>query len=241
MLRANVERAAAVVMAAAVVVGGVAGCESSGMSLRETRTENYSAYLYSMYDDAAAQQAADTRGPLRTPLRVGVAQVGEVAPPDAMMDRLRREQRLFAAVQPVPAIFGEASANKVDGAEARRRVRMMRQHAQDLGLDYLLLYGGTIDYGSQETPTSVMDLTIVGAYVVPSRDVKAAARASGSLIEVRSGRVVLSASAEGARQKWVPAMSQGGAKVEVLEGLRDEVVGKLAEEVVGRVKERAGG
>jgi hypothetical protein len=136
-------------------------------------------------------------------------------------------------------MFGESTAAKVDGAEARRRVRVMRQHANDLGLDYLLLYGGTIDYGSQETPTSVMDLTIVGAYVVPSRDVKAAARASGSLIEVRSGRVVLSASAEGARQKWVPAMSQGGAKVEVLEGLRDEVVGKLAEEVVGRVRERA--
>jgi hypothetical protein len=34
MLQVNAKRAAAMVMAAAVVLGGGAGCESSGMSLR---------------------------------------------------------------------------------------------------------------------------------------------------------------------------------------------------------------
>jgi hypothetical protein len=238
MIRVKVTRSAAL---AAIGCAILAGCESSGLSPREAGTGTYSTYLYSLYDDQSVQPAMDAQAPLRTPLRVGVAQVGEVAPAQAVVERLRREPALFASVQPVPAVLDSTGGReRPDPAEARRRLRLMRQHAQDLGMDYLLLYGGTMDYGSQQTPAGVMDLTIIGAWVVPSKDVKAVGRASASLLDVRSGRVVLSASAEGERKRWVPTMTAEGAQVEVLKGLRDEVVGRLAEEVVGRVRERAG-
>ncbi|MDB5322857.1 MAG: hypothetical protein JWN40_4488 [Phycisphaerales bacterium] len=242
MVRLSIKRSAVVVGVLGLAV--VAGCESSGLSPRETHGGDYSTYLYSLYDDGGATAQPGRPGAdvlLRAPLRVGVAQVGEVGPAEGVLARLRAEPTLFASVQAVPAVFERMGQQTVDAAEARRRVSMMRQHARDLGMDYLLMYGGTMDFGSEQTSSGLLDLTIVGAYVMPSKDVKAVGRSAAAMVDVRTGRVVLSASSEGERKKWVPTMAQGGAQVEVLKGLRDEMVGRLADAVVTRVRERAGG
>src|SRR5688500_14029171 len=87
------------------------GCTSSGLSPREVRGQDYAGYVYSMYDAAAlpanknaalgaTTATAAPRKPLVTPAKVAVAQLGEVAPPTALMDKLRADTAAFASVQP---------------------------------------------------------------------------------------------------------------------------------------------
>jgi len=72
-----------------------AGC-TQGLSARETRTQNYSSFIMSLYDQPLqqAQPAA-----LVAPMRVAIAQVGELAPPQAMLSHLRTRPELFTRLR----------------------------------------------------------------------------------------------------------------------------------------------
>src|SRR5690349_3454505 len=120
--------ALAAATAAAAALGG-AGCSMSYLSERETAGRTQSDYLYSLYDKpapanaAAAGAAAPAAGaspgpgganepgtveaqgparPLRLPTTVTVVQIGEVAPPQSMVDALRKEPAVFARVETMP-------------------------------------------------------------------------------------------------------------------------------------------
>jgi len=81
--------------------------------------------------------------------------------------------------------------------------------------------------GSHQTGLSLLDLTIVGAFVVPSREIKAQARASGALVDLRTNRVVLTASASTEGSRLGSAASEDGDEMKLLRSVRDEVVEKL--------------
>ena len=90
--------------------------------------------------------------------------------------------------------------------EAQQHAERMRRYAADLGADYLFLYGGTLDQSQTSTPLAAMNLTVIGAFLVPSQKLDADVKAAGSLVDVRSGRVVLSVSADGAE---LPVLGRG--------------------------------
>ena len=238
-------RRIAAVAALALVV--VAGCSYEGLSPRERPGQSQSLYLYSLYEQMPAEAMNAPPPPMRLPGRVGVVQVGEAAPPAALIAALRADPMVFGRVESLPGIVHEGgfdhtgNRNRAPDASAAARVHVngLRNLAADLGMDYLLLVGGTVDYGTNGTPLSLADLTIVGAFVVPSQHTRATARANGALVDVATGRIVVNSAAEAHRKSLVPKVSVDGEQEKLLTKLRDDVVEKLGQQVLTDARLRA--
>ena len=220
----------------------IAGC-GSHLSPRETRTQNYSAFILSLYENP--RPAAQTTA-LTAPMKVAVAQVGEIAPPQLLLDHLRQRGELFSRVEGIPGVFEELSDCNNQGGltpterqQVRDRVARLQRLTQDLGMDYLFIYGGSIDHYVRENPLQVLDLTIIGAFVVPSREVRAIGKAAGALIDVRSGAVVFITSADTEKTGLASASTQDGKQLKVLQDTRESLHLRLADQLTTRCKEVA--
>lgn len=221
--KARIARVEAVVAASAAGLLLV-GCTSSGLSENETPMHNYSALMYSdnfalAPTDPAAN--APVRALPREPIRVAVAQVGEIAPPQSMLDALRARPDLFSQVTPIS-----------DAGNAVQQMSQMRQMARDFGADYLLVFGGNIEHGHTQTGLSVFDLTIAGAFVVPSNAVIVDGKAAGALIDLRTAQPVMSFSSEAKGNGMAPTAFAENAEAGSTLADRDELVKKLTGDVV---------
>lgn len=205
------------------------GC-SSGISRREGSGHTQSLYLSELLDGSDIKSAGSERAPLRAPATLAVAQIGEVAPPQTMMTRLREKGTLFSRVEAIPALD---SRSYYDHRNRGRddSIDTLRAMAGSLGLEYLLLVGGTVDELHSATPLSVLNLTIVGAFVVPSHRTVATMKASGALIEVRTGRLVSISVVEAKAEQLRPLASAEGDMDRKLDAMRDQLTVSLADAV----------
>jgi hypothetical protein len=180
---------------------------------------------------AAAEAAQAPRRPIVLPIKLAVAQLGEVSPPTAVLDRLRQETTAFAMVQPIPSITQ-------DGNE-KPSAKSMRRLARDLNADYLFVYGGTIDHAITGTPLGAANLTIIGAYVVPSEKIHAQAKVSGSLIDIApgaAGGVLLTVSADDKDWALSPFAARDSDDMTLTRKVRERAVAKLMDQFVAKVK-----
>lgn len=116
----------------------------------------------------------------------------------------------------------------------------MRNLARQTGADYLFLFGGTIDRATTNTALSLADLTIVGAFIVPSKRVAGEARASGTLVDVQTGQAMLIVSAERKDQRLAPTAAEQNSELKMSEQLRDQLASDLVEQLKSRVRAVAG-
>jgi hypothetical protein len=233
----------------AVLTAGclVAGCASDGLSPRETPGRDYSLYVNSMYE-LPASHTRRAPAELRFPTQLAVAQIGEVAPPAEMLRELRKQTTLFARVEGLPGttsapVDRHARWNLDDNAPAagaREHLRGMCRLARDMGLTHLLVFGGTIDHATNTTGLAAADLTIIGAFVMPSREIRATARASAALIDVESESVVLIASADNDRTKLTPAIGQDNDRLKLMQSMRDTLIDELTTNFIAQCSQRAG-
>jgi hypothetical protein len=231
----------------------VAGCASTGLSSREVGRQNYSSYVLSANDaDSVPVTGPATfpvAKPVSFPMRVAVAQIGEVAPPDELIENLRKHPELFSRVEGIPAMasmdrpqfnsYNDANSTWSQRDFAYQQTQHMRGLAQSMGLDYLILCGGTIDYGTSPTPLSLADLTIVGAFVVPSKEIDGTARASAALIDAQNGGVVMISSAQTDKSHTATTIGQDGDQMKLLKAIRDDVMSKLSDRIVSDAKAHA--
>lgn len=183
---------------------GLVGCTHTGMSVRETPGNNLNSFVNALYDPGLIPEGTPAAAPLKFPIRLGVVQVGEVSPPQAMMDEFGKHHELFASVQSISAVGSPNGSNGYNQENSQFRqqnavqeqIRRIREVSHDMGLTHVLLIGGTIDQARSSTGLSLLDLTIVGYFVVPSQKIVADAKGGAYLIDVATGRVVLSASAD---------------------------------------------
>src|SRR5688572_1613530 len=84
----------------------IAGC-ASGQSRHERPAQTYPTFILSLYDDPKPQPRS---APPVAPMRVAVAQVGELVPPQAMLEHLRQSKAMFQRVEGIPAIFDDYGA-----------------------------------------------------------------------------------------------------------------------------------
>lgn len=208
------------------------GCASSGLSYREGGARTQGAYLNALYTDVNAA-SVEPASPFRAPASIAVAQIGEVSPPLVMISRLREQKSLFARVEAIPATGGaQQSWDRSSGdSAARSEIDSLRSMAASLGMDYLLLVGGSVDQTQNGTPLSALNLTIIGAFIIPSHQTHALMKASGALIDVRSGRIVCISNAELHDDHLTPLISSEGDSARLLERMRDRVTVALADAV----------
>ncbi len=132
---------------------------------------------------------------LRFPARIGVArvesrQLTSVPPAELtywgeLAERLGPEAGEFAPVSPLIAAMVDPDQGRARGpaeliADIRRGAA--RQH-----LDYVLIYELSGDFSQSTNMLSAADLTILGYFLLPSREVNIRAAANAILLDVRNG------------------------------------------------------
>ena len=156
--------------------------------------------------DQDVDKAAAIEPLLRFPARLGLARIqnGDVAavPPreaDAWIAFAKDHPDLGSFV-PISPLLSQFTTRSYNG-DRRPVVETVRLAAARQHVDAVLIY--TVAGSSDDTGTalSLADLTIMSAYLVPSRTVKGEATASGLLVDVRNGypygTVTTSADADG--------------------------------------------
>jgi hypothetical protein len=241
-------------MSAVALSAGLIGCTSSGLSTREVPGRDHGTYVRAIYDRAeapdlrshmrgvyrgpATAEAALAR-PFVAPAKVAVFQVGEVSPDEIFLATLRKAPDTFTRVEAISDAGGDVHVRRRDPhnhdaplENANQRLVTLTRVARDMGMDYMLMIGGTIESQQNSTPLSILNLTIIGAFIIPSDQTRALAKASGYLIDVHTGRVVAVSSAQAQGGQLTPAVSTRAESVIFQRKLRTEVTAKLAEQVV---------
>jgi rhombotail lipoprotein len=218
------------------------GCQHTGLSANETPTQNYATYIMSLYDSPNAAPAPAR--PLSLPARIAIAQVGEIAPPAKMLQTLRSDLAL-SRVEPVPGLFAESGLyydrpRENPQEQIHLQVQRMQRFSKDLGMDYLFIFGGSIDYGTHSNPLSLLDLTIIGAYIVPGKNVKATGRAAGALIDLSTGHVVFVTSVESEKERLTSTASSDGQEQLILASMREEMIDNLGKKMLAECRQHAG-
>lgn len=215
----------------------ISGCQTSGLSLRETGEFNYSNFIYGLYDGNRDSQEPVSK--LQKPIKLAVVQIGENTPPRKVVDRLKEENNIISYVVTLPSGGEEPryynNENTVDLKKFDQRMDRMRRLAKDLGVDYIYLFGGSVDIGSIQSWLGFFDITIIGGFICPSYKVVAEGRASGALIDVNSSRVVFIVSSEAKKSTRASSYTVEGQEDEVLIDVRDELIRLLTERFVEKL------
>jgi hypothetical protein len=177
-----------------LLTGLLAGCYTTGMSPREQGGNRYSELVYGFCE----RQEPDATDPetLHLPIRLGVAQIGETAPANELVDSLNRHPALVANVIKLP-LAGNTENNryyyqqpKPDSAdEIRQQADTLRKLGQQMGADYILVVGGNIDSHVESSPIQILDMAIVPGVIIPSQKIEMSARVGGAFINAKNGRV----------------------------------------------------
>jgi hypothetical protein len=233
-------------LAALVLIGGIAcgaGCESS--SGRDAPGPDYAAAVFSMSGPSTGG-ASPTTGPaqpaLSIPIKLSVTQLGELSPPQWALERLRKDSAVFASVEIVPSSTGDRGDHLIAAQQPTTvptRGERMRRYAGQAESNYLFVYGSTVDHSINSTSLSVADLTVIGAFVVPGQKVSASAIVTGSLIEVASGRVIFTISADQDQSKLSPAAQRDADEEALIRAVRKQAIAALLDRLEARVKEIA--
>ena len=207
-----------------------AGCASPPNEPTAGRGGTYTQYVMSLYDQPNEAYAQRT---IEFPVRIAVAQIGEQSPDPGFVGTLDSARDVVGQTAALPAPIN------CTATPSREPIRALQSMARDQGADYLLVYAATVDSQSYTSPLSALDLTIVGAFVVPSQQVTANARGSAALIDVRTGRVVLSAGAQASASRYSPDASASSELNRVSSEAHAKVFKLLADNFVRTARDRS--
>ncbi|HEX3358196.1 MAG TPA: hypothetical protein VHS31_14585, partial [Tepidisphaeraceae bacterium] len=209
---------------------GAGGC-SEAPPVSSGSGDQYSQYVMSLYN-----QPAVSRGPrtIEFPINVAAAEVGQTSAQADVLASLRNARGLFERVDSLPANVIDPSATG-----GRDPVQRLQSLARDQGADYLLIFGANVNTRTTLNGLSAIDLTIVGAFVPVTRTIDATAHASASLIDVRTGTVVLSTGADATETVGTSAVTESSDVARVSAVARKKSLDSLADQLIASAKRRS--
>ena len=216
---------------------GYTSCGSSGLSVREQPTS----YSKMVYQIVGAQDDPQQNRKLQFPLALGVAQIGETAPPPELITALQSHRELIATVTEIPLpedLFQSRSNDGITKEQAKPAVETataLRRLGKQIGVDCILIIGGTMDSRSQSTPLELLDLAIIPAFVVPSERVSVEAKAAGALFDVETGNALLLVNATSAGKKYAPSEYAEDAISNLSVAQRSILSSQLSEDLVKKL------
>ena len=150
--------------------------------------------------DAEIREIAAVEPNLQFPARIGLARIehGRLAGiPGAegeawgsLVAQLGPEFGTFAPVSPLIAAMvdnPEAPRTRYQDNYVQELIADIRRGAARQHLDYVLVYEVSSNREERANGLALADLTVIGMFVLPSRDVEVDATASAILIDVRNG------------------------------------------------------
>lgn len=175
---------------------------------------------------------------LHFPARIGLARIerrsltnipaDETASWTDLADELGPRYGEFVPVSPFIAsmVRPEDTDLRTDHVVADIRRASARQH-----LDYVLIYEVSQNASKKSNALSFADLTILGMFVLPSRNMKVDSTASALLIDVRNGYPYGTATAFASKKKVTTAASSGSYRQSVRDKTNIKAVANLTIEV----------
>lgn len=218
------------------------GCETDGISAREQHN-NFASMVNGIYRDPAS--TAGSNSPVKFPLCLAVAQIGELAPDTNFTYELSREPVLVNRIVSLPLPgeietsygYGQQS-DRPDAAEKfAREIQSLRNLARDQGAQYLLVVGGSIDSYESHNPLTVLDFTIVGGAVLPSAQIKSDGKGAGALLDVQTGRIVFLVNTQLQDSGMSPTFYADERRVTVNNDLRRKLLKDLADRFLARLSD----
>jgi hypothetical protein len=144
--------------------------------------------------DRAVYDAARAEPLLRFPARIGLARIQNGAltsvpgaEADAWVALIRERGAGYGEFVAVSPLVAQLTAGAVARDVIRGPVDMVRIGAARQHLDAVLIYEVGSSKSDQATPLSLIDVTIIGAFLIPSRSLEGKATAAAMFVDVRNG------------------------------------------------------
>lgn len=234
------------ICAAAIVLAGCTHTSqyTSGAAYGAKFTQ--AAYQTGSGIDADVRRIAAIEPSLSFPARIGIARIenGRLTsvPVDEayvwqdMTIELGADYGEFVPVSPMITSMVQAPRGE-NGLRTSSLVDDIRRGSARQHLDHVLIYEVNAKSTKQSNGLRLADLTILGLYVLPSRDVKIDASASAMLIDVRNGYPYGSASAFAQKDKSVTSAGSRKARSKLSEAARVKAVENLSGDVEAFMQE----
>jgi hypothetical protein len=149
--------------------------------------------------DAQVAKVAAIEPNLRFPARIGITRIehGKMSPmsqaeADMWFEAAKELGASFGEFVPVSHLIAEMvytppTGQKIETNQIQAIIRKIRLAAARQHLDVVLLYEVYGKTSRASNPLSVMDLTIIGAYLSPGQSLEAEGYAKALLLDVRNG------------------------------------------------------
>jgi hypothetical protein len=216
-----------------------AGCESDGLSPRETARINYPRYILNL----PAAPTNSTINKVALPIRLAVVQIGEVSPSTTLLEQLARDPSSVSFVTGLPLMDsfpGESyprnpSDLALDDEHYRSEIKQLCRQARSVNTDYVFLFGGTVDTRCKDNDLSTLDFTIVGAFIIPANEIHLDGRGAGCLIDAATASPILFVNADASRKTHSPDALASGKAEAMRRETADILTSKLGDELLKRL------
>lgn len=187
--------------------------------------------------DMAVREIAAIEPDLRFPARIGLARISRGQ--TLMSVPFDEAESWRDAAEDLGPSFGEfipvspLVANSVSSFDQRRDMNVIdhiRRGAARQHLDYVIAYEVTDIAKSDGNALRLADLTVLGLFILPSRDLKAEVTASAILLDVRTGYPYLTGSTFADKKAISTVIGKGDKKDELKTAARRVAVTQIAEE-----------
>jgi len=185
----------------------------------------------------AVRDIAAVEPDLQFPARIGLARIGPFrtlmsVPTDeaeswrASAEKLGPSFGTFIPVSPLVA----NSVSSFDQKQNTTVIDHIRRGAARQHLDYVIIYEVADKTNSNGNALRLADLTVLGLFVLPSRNLKAEATASAILLDVRNGYPYLTGSTFADKKAISTVVGRNDKKDKLKNAARRVAVAQIAEE-----------
>ena len=160
------------------------------------------------------------------PTGVLLIELGRGAPSNAVRTAVARRTEFAARVIPASGMTETTSWSWEGDDDDELTLARLLAAARSAGADCLMIVGGTAEGLDRQTALGVLDLTLIGAYLVPSHIIRLESRCSAVAVDVATGRLLATGTSEHRASLYVPSMTAVGVQETRLEEILQE--GRIA-------------
>ncbi len=115
----------------------------------------------------------------------------------------------------------------------------MRKLGKQLGATHILMVGGHVDSTTSSSPSEILDIAILPAFLLPSKKIEIEAKASAAFLEANSGQVLFLLNTTVQDHGYAPTQYASEKREKLSLQQRDVLSRKIVEALTAKLKQPA--